>query len=162
VELCLRMMPPRLSRGHRLLPHERPLDSKQAGRLMGRTHRSQGPGFLLLVYTAIPFVQRSPFSSALALCPMTLKDALRELVQAAVRFEFKAARHARIDPERAALREAITRAQLLLSVEDRGRSRQAEDNERPADSSLRPRALKAITGGKAKGATRRGTAKRKE
>jgi hypothetical protein len=94
---------------------------------------------------------------------MTFKDALRELVQAAVRFEFKAARHARIDPERAALREAITRAQLLLSVEDRGRSRQAEDHERQSDSSLRPaRALKAITGGKAKGATRRGTAKRKE
>jgi hypothetical protein len=45
-------------------------------------------------------------------------NAFRALLQAAVQFEKKAARHKRIDAERKALAEAITQAQLILSVAD--------------------------------------------
>jgi hypothetical protein len=98
---------------------------------------------------------------------MTCTDALRELVQAALRFEFKAARQQRMEQERSALREAITRAQLLLSVSGpQPASRQPNES----TSYLRPApSLKAIkggkgvmTGGKTKGKTRRGTIKRKD
>jgi hypothetical protein len=44
------------------------------------------------------------------------KRVLRRLLDAAVRFEAKAAKHARIEAERNVLRDAITEAQLLLSV----------------------------------------------
>jgi hypothetical protein len=40
----------------------------------------------------------------------------RRLLDAAVRFEAKAARHARLETERRALQEAITQTQLVLSV----------------------------------------------
>ena len=43
----------------------------------------------------------------------------RQLLEAAERFEAKAAKHARSETERHALREAITRAQLVLSVSDK-------------------------------------------
>jgi hypothetical protein len=90
---------------------------------------------------------------------MTCADALRELVQAALRFELKAAHHRRIETERATLREAITRAQLLLSVSG---PPPATRSPLQSTSLLRPvPLLKALKGGKSKGTTRRGTVKQK-
>jgi hypothetical protein len=48
-----------------------------------------------------------------------LAGVLRELMTTAQQFEAKAAKHTKLEPERFALREAITRAQLLLSVLER-------------------------------------------
>jgi hypothetical protein len=49
---------------------------------------------------------------------MTLSHALKELLQAAQRFEIKTPQYKRIESERQALREAMTHAQLVLSVQD--------------------------------------------
>jgi hypothetical protein len=91
--------------------------------------------------------------------PMTCQEALRELIEAAGRFEQKAARHRRIEAERAALREALTRAQLIVSVAATKRSDRA--GERQGSALHRGAFLKGLTGGKAKASTRRGTVKRK-
>ena len=48
--------------------------------------------------------------------PLNPVQTLRRLLDASVRFEAKAARQARIETERRALQEAITEAQLVLSV----------------------------------------------
>jgi hypothetical protein len=48
-----------------------------------------------------------------------LASVLRELMTTAQQFETKAAKHTKLEPERFALREAITRAQLLLSILER-------------------------------------------
>jgi hypothetical protein len=86
---------------------------------------------------------------------MNCQEVLRVLLQAAARFESKAAHHQRIEAERVALREAITQAQLLLSV------RESEKPETDA-SVLRPiTEVTRLKGGKAKGTTRRGTIKMK-
>jgi hypothetical protein len=50
---------------------------------------------------------------------MTLRQTLQALLTAAENFEAKAARHRRIESERQALREAITQAQLVLSLADK-------------------------------------------
>jgi hypothetical protein len=89
---------------------------------------------------------------------MTYQEALRDLAEAAARFEQKAARHKRLESDRASLREALTRAQLLLSVE----ATKQPAKEPSYGSYLRNRpSLKALKGGKTKGSTRRGTVKRK-
>jgi len=46
-----------------------------------------------------------------------MADTFRALLDAAMRFEKKAAQERRVEPERQALRDAITHAQLLLSVQ---------------------------------------------
>jgi hypothetical protein len=51
-----------------------------------------------------------------------LINAFRALLHAAARFEKKAAKHKRIETERKALADAITQAQLVLSVSDAERS----------------------------------------
>ena len=88
---------------------------------------------------------------------MTCQEALRELAEAAARFEQKAARHQRLEADRALLREALTRAQLLLSV---GATKQPAKESYGSYLRNRP-SLKALKGGKTKGSTRRGTVKRK-
>jgi hypothetical protein len=90
---------------------------------------------------------------------MTCQEALRELIEAAGRFEQKAARHRRVEAERAALREALTRAQLIVSVAATKRSGRTEERQR---SHLQSGTfLKGLSGGKAKTSTLRGTVKRK-
>ena len=49
---------------------------------------------------------------------MALRDTLYELLEAAQRFEIKTPQYKRIESERQALREAMTHAQLILSVQD--------------------------------------------
>jgi hypothetical protein len=49
-------------------------------------------------------------------------NAFRALLRTAVQFEKKAANHKRIEAERNSLAEAITQAQLVLSVADAERS----------------------------------------
>ncbi len=49
---------------------------------------------------------------------MTLRETLTRLLEAAQRFEMKTPKYRRIDSERQALQEAITHAQLVLSVQD--------------------------------------------
>jgi hypothetical protein len=50
--------------------------------------------------------------------------ALRELLIAATRFEKRAAHHRRVEGDRQALREALTQAQLVLSVAERDEAEQ--------------------------------------
>jgi hypothetical protein len=45
--------------------------------------------------------------------------ALRELLKASARFEKRAAHHRRVEGDRQALREALARAQLVLSITER-------------------------------------------
>jgi hypothetical protein len=90
---------------------------------------------------------------------MTCHEALRELMEVAARFEKNAARHKRLEADRASLRDALTRAQLVLSVTD---TKQPPAKATQSESYLRTRpSLKGLSGGKAKGSTRRGTVKRK-
>ena len=49
---------------------------------------------------------------------MTLHQTLRRLLDAAQRFEMKTPKYRRLESERQALQEAITQAQLVLSVHD--------------------------------------------
>jgi len=49
---------------------------------------------------------------------MTLHQTLRRLLDAAQRFEMKTPKYRRLESERQALQEAITHAQLVLSVHD--------------------------------------------
>jgi hypothetical protein len=49
---------------------------------------------------------------------MSLRDTLKRLLEAAQRFEMKTPKYQRIDSERHTLREAITDAQLVLSVQE--------------------------------------------
>lgn len=49
---------------------------------------------------------------------MMLRETLRRLLEAAQGFEMKTPRYRRIASERQALQDAITQAQLVLSVED--------------------------------------------
>jgi hypothetical protein len=53
-------------------------------------------------------------------------EALRELLQAAAPFEKRTAHHRGVEQDRQALREALTRTQLVLSVAD------CEPSSRPA------------------------------
>jgi hypothetical protein len=65
--------------------------------------------------------------------------ALRELSRAAARFEKRAAHHRRVEEERQALREALTRAQLVLSVAEQEPRTQSIATI-PADKPLREKA----------------------
>lgn len=58
---------------------------------------------------------------------MTLHETLRRLMDTAQRFERKTPKYRRLASERQALQEAITDAQLVLSVHDvpRGKSKSA-------------------------------------
>ena len=49
---------------------------------------------------------------------MSLRGTLKRLLEAAQRFEVKTPKYQRIESERQNLREAITDAQLLLSVQE--------------------------------------------
>jgi len=49
---------------------------------------------------------------------MALRDTLKQLLEAAQRFEVKTPQYKRIESERQALREAMTHAQLVLSVQE--------------------------------------------
>ncbi|HKN87613.1 MAG TPA: hypothetical protein VJV04_12190 [Nitrospiraceae bacterium] len=49
---------------------------------------------------------------------MTLRETLRRLTDTAQRFEMKTPKYRRLEAERQALQEAITDAQLVLSVHD--------------------------------------------
>jgi DNA-binding LytR/AlgR family response regulator len=49
---------------------------------------------------------------------MMLRETLRRLLEAAQRFEVKTPQYRRIASDRQALQEAITQAQLVLSVQD--------------------------------------------
>jgi hypothetical protein len=89
-----------------------------------------------------------------------LTETLRELMTAAVAFEKKAARHARIEAERRALLDAITRAQLELSV--RSEFPGAKPATRSSQEPSPPPALRGIPGGqRASGKPIRGTPSRK-
>jgi predicted transcriptional regulator of viral defense system len=68
-----------------------------------------------------------------------LAGALQELMTAAQQFEAKAAKHTKVEPERFALREAIIRAQLLLSVVERiEHAKRAKDIQQLGYSMLLP------------------------
>jgi hypothetical protein len=75
-----------------------------------------------------------------------LGDTLRQLMAAAVAFEKKAARHARIESERRALLDAITRAQLELSVGNEAPGNKPVDA--PARGRSQPTVLRGIPGGR--------------
>jgi hypothetical protein len=75
-----------------------------------------------------------------------LADALRQLMTASVAFEKKAARHARIEAERRDLLDAITRAQLQLSVKPEAAPANPEAWP-PREPSPHP-ALRSIPGGR--------------
>ncbi len=82
--------------------------------------------------------------------PSVLINALRELLRAAAHFEKKAANHERIETERKALVDAITQAQLVLSVTDAEvKSPPSRGSEAEAPSLL-PVRLTSVKGGKAK------------
>jgi hypothetical protein len=49
---------------------------------------------------------------------MMPRDILKQLLEVAQRFEMKTPKYKRIEPERQALRETITQAQLVLSVQE--------------------------------------------
>jgi hypothetical protein len=49
---------------------------------------------------------------------MSLRDTLKRLLEAAQQFEVKTPKYRRIESERHTLREAITDAQLVLSVQE--------------------------------------------
>ena len=75
---------------------------------------------------------------------MDITETFRALLDAAVRFERKAANEKRVGPEREALREAITRAQLILSVQDKPDDQ--EGPKQPIQSRLQ--ILAGVKGGK--------------
>src|SRR3712207_6127332 len=80
---------------------------------------------------------------------MNHQQALRRLLDAAVRFEAKAARQSRIETERRALQEAITEAQLVLSVGAQNR-KAADDPDFSAETVMEAGALlRSLPGGKA-------------
>ena len=54
---------------------------------------------------------------------MALYDTLKHLLEAAERFETKTPQYKRIESERQALREAMTHAQLVLSVQEPSKER---------------------------------------
>lgn len=70
---------------------------------------------------------------------MSLRDTLTRLLEAAERFEGKTPKYRRIESERQALREAITQAQLVLSL---------ENAEAPKEQKGRASRLKMVSGGK--------------
>jgi hypothetical protein len=80
---------------------------------------------------------------------MKTVDTLRALLKAAVQFEAKAAHHKRIEREREALNEAITQAQLLLSVRDTANTSPSDQADRPPPSRTTPN-LRGLRGGKIK------------
>jgi len=87
-----------------------------------------------------------------------LADSLRELMRAAVAFEKKAARHARIEAERQALLDAITRAQLELSVNVQATEvTDARAAALPPREPSAPPALRGIPGGQRVGKPTRST-----
>jgi hypothetical protein len=49
---------------------------------------------------------------------MTLRETLKRLLEAAQQFEMKTPKYRRVESERQRLREAITGAQLVLSVQE--------------------------------------------
>jgi hypothetical protein len=63
---------------------------------------------------------------------MTLRDTLKQLLEAAQRFERKTPQYKRIEVERQALRETMTQAQLILSVPE-----PAQEKEKSAGRLLR-------------------------
>jgi hypothetical protein len=75
-----------------------------------------------------------------------LRDALRRLLDATVAFERKTARHSRLDTERQALCDAITSAQLILSVGPHGAP--PADAVKPEQQPLPMPMLQALKGGR--------------
>ena len=71
---------------------------------------------------------------------MALRDTLKQLLEAAQRFEVKTPQYKRIESERQALREAMTHAQLVLSVQEPSKERE-KTSEKP---------LHAVPGGRAR------------
>lgn len=72
---------------------------------------------------------------------MALYDTLKHLLEAAERFETKTPQYKRIESERRALREAMTHAQLVLSVQEPSRERE-RTSEKPLRAVPRSRARK--------------------
>ena len=56
---------------------------------------------------------------------MTLRETLSRLLEAAQQFQIKTPKYQRIESERQALRDAITDAQLVLSVQEQTKQTQA-------------------------------------
>ena len=82
---------------------------------------------------------------------MNTVQALQQLLDAAIRFEARTARHTRLDAEQRVLQEAITDAQLILSVGNKNRPTQANKKEREASSDAVMEAgalLRSLPGGK--------------
>lgn len=69
---------------------------------------------------------------------MTLHDTLRQLLDAAQQFETKTPQYKRIESERQALREAMTHAQLRLSV---------PESPKESDKATK-KGLRSLTGGR--------------
>ncbi|WP_447983834.1 hypothetical protein [Nitrospira sp. Nam74] len=68
---------------------------------------------------------------------MAFRDTLKTLLEAAERFEGKTPKYRRIESERQALREAITQAQLVLSVQEASKEQKGQTSQ-----------LKMVSGGK--------------
>ena len=78
-------------------------------------------------------------------------DLLKEITAAAERFVNKAPRQIRMETERQALLDAITRAQLLLSVSGHNDAARPRGAQKVADQrTLYGPALRTVQGGKAK------------
>ena len=71
---------------------------------------------------------------------MTLRESFKHSLEAAERFELKTPQYKRIESERQALREAMTHAQLVLSVQEPSKER--------GKTSGKP--LRAVPGGRAR------------
>jgi hypothetical protein len=80
---------------------------------------------------------------------------LRTLTEAAARFEKVAAKHHRIEAERRALQEAITDAQLVLSVQQRKPLAEVKSLKVPNRSEVSGSSGNGKTRGKPKGKNRR-------
>ena len=89
------------------------------------------------------------------------QQALRRLLDAAVRFEARAARQSRIETERRALQEAITEAQLVLSVGGQ-EPKATDDSDFSSETVMEAGApLRGLPGGKATRGQRRQMPKKK-
>jgi hypothetical protein len=71
--------------------------------------------------------------------PLNVYAVLRRLMEAATHFERVAAHHQRIEPQRKALQEAITEAQLVLSVQEREKPQIRGNGERRNGHTRSPR-----------------------
>lgn len=70
---------------------------------------------------------------------MTLREALRRLLETAQRFEMKSPKYRRVESERQALQDAMTYAQLVLSVQE-----SPQEKQKSAGSAVRPAPGRAL------------------